>query len=84
MTLPDIVTILSNEPFNRPMSEIKRLTLFQVEKILLCSRDKYGRPRLNEFGIRSEGETPSQILHKWSVNYKLPTWYAKNFRIPQC
>ena len=74
MILLDIIAVLSNEPFNLSMEQIKRLTLFQIYRVLCRSRDKYGNIRPTR--LRQENVSKAQQFREWCRNYKCPCWRA--------
>lgn len=76
MTLTDVVATLAREPFNLPLDQIKRLTLFQVCAIYLREIDRKGRliPLPHPEGVPVDSK---RALATWSVINRVPAWFRK-------
>lgn len=77
MTIADIAAILSNEPFNRSMPEIKRLTMFQVRNVLFRDRDSR-TGKLDMDKVYTDPEiTDRQRFEMYCTIWNLPGWWVR-------
>lgn len=77
MCLLDIIAILATEPFNLPIEQIKRLTLFQVMNVYFRARTPKGA-LIPLPDLREDPLNETQRVALKSVATNTPTWFIRS------